>query len=215
MKRYPYFAAEGLLLLLAAVSLVVPLVSPGFYNYGMALLSLLIFIAVFRAFDAYARDFDSSVRGIKGLSWDTHFFSVGTLEMEFGGEKARYRSEVMPAGRTIPVDYYLSFFNGSDASFVIAKDAAGGFITDGGDGFLKSAMAEIRSFDSCYPVREISNQDGRLEICVRLEFEKGAPPSKEEKLADMSGFLEDFLAFGSALNRSLKKPGPEKKKSGN
>lgn len=216
MRRYPYFAPEGILLLLAALSLVVPLVSPGMYNYGMALLSLVLFVAIFRAFDGYARDFDSSVKGIKGLaSWDTRFFSLGTLEIRYGGEKARYRSETRPAGKTIPVDYFLDFENGSDESFVIARRAEGGFATVDGAGFLKAAGAEIKAFDECYSVREISNSDGVLEICVRLEFEKGPAPSKEEKLADMSGFLEDFLSFGSGLNGLLKKRKGGKRKPDN
>ncbi len=205
MRRYPYFAPESILLVLAALSLVIPLVSPGLYNYGMALLSLVLFVVIFRAFDGAARDFESSARGIKGLtSWDTRFFSLGTLELSYGGEKARYRSETGPAGNTIPVDYYLDFENGSEDSFVIARRADGGFATEDGAAFLKAAGAEIKAFDECYSIREISNSDGILEICVRLEFEKGPAPSKEEKLADMSGFLEDFLAFGSGLNRLLK-----------
>ena len=205
MRRFPYFLPEGVLLLLAAVALFIPLIAPQLFNYAMAVLSLALFGGVFLTFDRYARNFDSAAARIKGLSWDSHFFSLGTLELSFKGEKARYRSEIGKGGKTVPVDYYLMMENGNDASFMITKDGSGGFSANGGEGFLKAARGEIEAFDRCYPVRSISNIDGALEICVRLEFERGAPPSKEEKMADMSGFLEDFLSFTYLLNSALRK----------
>ncbi len=205
MRAFPYFLSEGILAFLAAVSLLIPLVAPGALNYGLALLSLVIFLGFFKIFDGMAHDFARSVKVIKGLdSWDSDFFSSGSVRLEYRGEKAHYRSLVGRPGKTIPVDYYLRFGNGSAERFIFSKKPDGGFSLEGGEGFYKKAAAEIGKFDSCYFVREISNMDGTLEIDVRLEFEHGQPPSKEEKLADMTGFLEDFLEFGYGLNSLLK-----------
>lgn len=206
MKRFPYFYTDGILIALAAAALLVPLVSPGLYNVSMALLSLAIFIGIFSEFDGKARDFASSAGQIKGLEdWDTEFFSNGSLILRYRGEKAVFRSRVVGGEKTIPVDYFMRFENGNPLGFTIVKTPEGGFRAEGGESFFKVVGKEIARFDESYPVREISNFDGELEICVRLEFMRGIPPSKEEKLDDMAGFLEDLLSFGRSMNLLLRK----------
>ncbi len=216
MKAFPYFLSEGILAFLALVSLLIPLASPGALNYGLALLSLVIFLAFFKVFDGYAHDFGSSVKGIDGLSgWDSDFFSGGSLALEYRGERMHYRSLMGAAGEHIPVDYFLRIRNGSDDTFTIAKKPEGGFALSGGESFFAKARKEIERFDSIYFIRTISNADGALEIDVRLEFERGPPPSKEEKLEDMVGFLEDFLAFSHLLNGLLKESHGKRGKTNN
>ncbi len=216
MRAFPYFLSEGILAFLAAVSLLIPLVAPGLLNYGLALLSLVIFLGFFKVFDSYAHDFGRSVKGIKGLSrWDSDFFSGGSLSLEYLDEKIHYHSLVGSAGKTIPVDYFLRLRNGAEEDFTFTKTADGGFSVSGGQAFYAKAEQEIKRFDSSYFIRTISNADGTLEIDVRLEFEHGPPPSKEEKLEDMTGFLEDYLSFAYLLNSMLKKKHLPKGKSNN
>src|SRR5262249_41391511 len=102
MKKFPHFLPEAVLLLLAASSLVIPLLNPAPFNFAVALLTLLLAAMIFGTRGQLAGDFDSAIRRIQGMAgWDSRFVSAGTLILDYNGEKVAYRSLIGRAGKTI------------------------------------------------------------------------------------------------------------------
>ncbi len=207
MRNYPYFISDALILLV--LLFIVPAVSIYLGNLVMGLMSILFFALVFQSSIRKIKDFERSIEGIKGIrSWESDFSSLGTLVFDYKGERLRYHSVVRGKdGGNIPVDYLVDARNGSKKRFEILNKGEGWlneFYVSGDKRFLSSVKREISAFNKKYMISEMRNSDGFLHISVSLQFLPGKPPSKEKKLGDMAGFLEEYLEFAYKLNRKLR-----------
>jgi|GEM_PF-3097488 len=212
-RNYPYFVTDVIFLAVFLAIIPVSIVYNGAFSYAFILVAGIIFAVVTLTNLNKYRDFEKSVKGIKGLrAWGTDFFSTGTLLFDYKGERIRYSSCVgSHPGNYIPVNYAEQLENGSDISFELYPGGRwlGEFSAKGNRKFLDSLRQEITAFNRKYPLTGMSNREGMLEVRVRLDFIAGEP-APEGKLKDMAHFLEDFLAFGCKVNDKLK-PGKKKR----
>ncbi len=214
MKTFPYFFGDLLLGLFALSSILLSVFLPGINSYALTVLSLFISALLFKASEDRAADFRAACRNIRGLeSWESELLSYGTLVLIYKGERARFSSAIGSAPDSVPVDYLLSFENGAKASFEAGLDEFGRLGVGGDAKAFAPIQADVAEFDRKYPVLFIRNRDGILDLCVRLEFEKGPRPPREEKLSNMAAFLSDYLAFGYSLNSRLKAAKPKARPS--
>lgn len=205
MKCCPYFVADALLLAVSVALFPLSFIYSGPLNYALPFV-FLAFVAFRLATELKAaEDFDGAVKGIRGLrSWQSEFFSFGTLKLDYRGQKIRYSSEIRDRfDSVVPVIYTLSIANNGRKPFEIRGAGDGTFNVSGDRRFFESAKRVILAFDKKYEIRSIRSSDGLLRTDVVLCFAAGAPPSKPAKLGEMAGFLGDYLEFGLALKRKL------------
>lgn len=206
MRKFPYFFSDAVLISMAVLSLLLAIIYSQIIWYCIFFFLLDSWLIFLRYTDKQPKDFENSIKRIKGLTgMDTDFFSIGNIFLYYRGEKVSYKSVIRNSGKTIPVDYFLEFENGNNANFTITRNLSGGYSSQGNDSVLKEAKSELARFDECYKLLSVANSKGKLKLCVSLEFEPAPPPSKDEKLIDMSNFMDDYLAFGHMLNLLLKK----------
>ena len=206
MRSYPYFMIDGLLVAVAVLLLVFSAVSGILFDYLLLAVTAAFIAWRYVSEKRHADAFDESVSCIKGLdSWDSDFFSLGTLILRYRGERAYYSSE-MGRGQdgVVVASYTLALANPSKTWFDIRAKADGrGFEASGDRKFFARVKDDIENFDRKYEVVRIRESDGLLRTDVRLAFST-KPLEKEEKSAEMCEFLEEYLEFALALNRKLK-----------
>jgi hypothetical protein len=192
MRVFPYFVSEAALTALGLMAIPVALLFQEAAFFALSAIAILIAGLLAALNLLRERDFSESVKRIKDFGgWDADFLSLGTLRLRYRGKEFRYRSMIGPAGESIPVDYFISTPSAKAPAFDVSSD--GGALPTGG--LPPRLRPAVESFSKAYPLRRLRLSGGLLEVTARLEFERGPPPSKEEKLEDMAGFLEDFLSF--------------------
>jgi len=208
MRNYPYFISDAIVLLLLLA--VIPAVSL-YSGYGswIAITSILIFFIYFQSSITKIKDFERSVKNIKGIrSWESNFFSFGTLFFDYKGERLSYQSMLRgKRGNHISVDYVLDAVNKSKKQFEMKNEGRGWlneFSVSGDEKFLSSMKKDIVAFNKKYRIEKMKNDKGVLHMVVNLRFMPGKPPSKKEKLEDMSQFLQDYLELTSKINKRLR-----------
>lgn len=209
MKHYPYFIADALLLILLV--LVIPL-GALYLHYGieLPLVSVLVFALIFHSNIGKIKDFEGSVKNIKGIdSWESDFFSLGCLIFDYKGEELNYCSMLRgKSGKDISVDYLIDASNNSKKELEIINVGEGWlneFSVSGDKKTISSIKKEFSAFNKKYRIESLKNSKGKLHIAVNLRFMPGKPPSKKKKLEDMTAFLQDYLEFAYNLNKKLKK----------
>ncbi|MFN7990721.1 MAG: hypothetical protein U0R44_01040 [Candidatus Micrarchaeia archaeon] len=208
MKAFPYFIPNALLFLLAMLAIPLAIAFPAIWNYLLLILSAGIFLLFFKTYEVHAGEFGRAVGRIKDLSWESVFLSEGVLRLRFRGEPILYSSSAGQDGDLITVDYSLSLENRSGPAF-IALNSGDGFSVEGDRDAFGRIAGDVSAFDRSYHISRIVKSGGRLEIAVRLFFDKHplrGQKEKEEKLADMAGFLGDYLDFSCRINTILKSP---------
>ncbi len=210
MKRYPYFMTDGVFVLAVLVLLVFAALSGAILSYFLALVAVAFIAWRYVSEGRKARDFGESISCIKGLrSWEAVFLSFGTLKFDYKGESVLYSSEIgQRLDGTAQVAYGLGLTNRARAWFDARQKKGGqGFDVTGDTKLFALVKDDIENFDRKYEVVRIRQSDGLLQTEVRLEFST-KPLAKEEKAAEMCGFLEEYLEFGLLLNKKLKAAAP-------
>ncbi len=197
MNHYPFFVHEAGMFL--SFFLIVPAVSIYLDVMPLAVVSPVLFVFLLLNKLEKVSSFRESAGRIEGLKWNSKFYSLGTLILDYCGKKFEYYSNVSGKNRDmISVRYFLK--TGSKGKDFIVHGNNGVF--NGDVDFLKKIRKEVVMFDNKYEINYIQRKGGMLELSVILNFRNGpAPPNKMDSMAE---FLRDFLDFALFLGKKIK-----------
>lgn len=196
--RFPFFVTDAAFLALAIISVLLAFIYPNVTTYAFSIIAAALTVAMIKRSHDALDDFESSLSKIEGLEWKPVFLSAGSVSMRYRGREFTYRSSSgYEKDGAIPVEYSLSTqVRTKKALEVKGTDAPGEPEVSGDKALYAKIRKEIIEFDSKYGLSLLRAGDGILSLSVCLAFSR-IPLPREQKLADMTAFVRDYLIFAS------------------
>ncbi|HSB47471.1 MAG TPA: hypothetical protein VLD37_05635 [Candidatus Bilamarchaeum sp.] len=202
--RFPFFVTDAAFVALALVSVLLAFIYPNVTTYAFSIIAAALTVAMIKRSHDALDGFETSLSKIKGLAWKPVFLSAGSVAMTYRGREFTYRSSSgYERDGAIPVEYSLSTPVRTKKTLEVkGTDAPGAPEVSGDKALFAKIRKETLEFDSKYGLSLLRAGDGLLSLSVCLGFSK-IPIPKEQKLADMTAFISDYLAFASDVAARL------------